>query len=79
MMEKLKTLQSQYPAMVEVRGKGLMIGVEFQEGKGAQVQQQLLQAHYLTGCVAGKTLGIYRRLLFQNRISMRLSIRYNRF
>lgn len=67
MMEKLKTLQSQYSAMVEVRGKGLMIGVEFQEGKGAQVQQQLLQAHYLTGCVAGKTLRILPPLIISKQ------------
>ena len=63
MIEKLKMLQKEYPDILEVRGKGLMIGVEFGEGMGAQVQQNLLKAHYLTGCVAGKILRILPPLI----------------
>lgn len=62
-MEKLQQLQQTCADIVEVRGMGLMIGVELQDGQGAKVQQALLDAHYLTGCVAGKTLRILPPLI----------------
>ncbi len=62
-MEKLQQLQQNCADIVEVRGMGLMIGVELQDGQGTKVQQTLLDAHYLTGCVAGKTLRILPPLI----------------
>lgn len=62
-IEQLRQLQQSCPGIVEVRGLGLMIGVELQEGLGTIVQQALLDAHYLTGCVAGKILRILPPLI----------------
>ncbi|MCI9625926.1 MAG: aspartate aminotransferase family protein [Clostridia bacterium] len=62
-MGKLQQLQQNCADIVEVRGMGLMIGVELQDGQGTKVQQTLLDAHYLTGCVAGKTLRILPPLI----------------
>jgi len=51
LLEGLRALQSRYPAIRDVRGKGLMAGIELQEhlsGAGAELQGRLLEAGFIT-------------------------------
>lgn len=50
-MEKLMGLKEKYPFIKEVRGKGLMIGVELTIPKAADIKVKCLEAGYLIGSV----------------------------
>ena len=60
--QKLADLQGQYPAIKEIRGAGLMIGVELKETCGKTVCDKLFEQRILTGCV-GDTLRILPPLI----------------
>jgi len=51
LMEKLNGLKEKYPFIVEVRGKGLMVGMEFSIPKANDIKKQCLKAGYLVGAV----------------------------
>ncbi|NLU53493.1 MAG: acetylornithine transaminase [Clostridiaceae bacterium] len=50
-MEKLSQLKDKWPFIKEVRGKGLMIGVELTVPKAVEVKKKCLDAGYLIGSV----------------------------
>lgn len=52
---KLKALQEKYPIIREIRGKGLMIGVEFQEPIAKALSKALFEKGFLVGTV-GETV-----------------------
>ena len=54
-MEKLNSLKNQFSIIKEVRGKGLMIGVEFSEPIAKALSKQLFEAGFLVGTV-GETV-----------------------
>lgn len=55
LMEKLKELKSKYSFICDVRGKGLMIGMELNI-EGAPLVNRCLEKGLLINCVTGKTL-----------------------
>ena len=63
LLEKLNTLKLSYPIIKEIRGIGLMFGVEFEQDKGSAIQKALFGKKYLTGCVAGKILRLLPPLI----------------
>ncbi|MBR3575929.1 MAG: aminotransferase class III-fold pyridoxal phosphate-dependent enzyme, partial [Clostridia bacterium] len=56
--EKLNDLASKYDFITEVRGIGLMLGVETKDGVAAKICAKLFENKYLTGCIAGKIIRI---------------------
>lgn len=50
--EELEKLAEKKPCIKEVRGKGLMLGVEFQEAIAGEIKHKLFEKHYLTGATA---------------------------
>ena len=56
--EKLNDLASKYDFITEVRGIGLMLGVETKDGVAAKICANLFENKYLTGCIAGKIIRI---------------------
>lgn len=54
-LEKLDTLKAKYPLIKEVRGKGLMIGVEFSEPVAKELSKKLFEQNILVGTV-GETV-----------------------
>lgn len=61
--EKLMALQTKYTAISEVRGLGLMVGVEFAEPIAKKVQGVLFEAKYLVGAVGDKILRLVPPLI----------------
>jgi acetylornithine/N-succinyldiaminopimelate aminotransferase len=53
-IEKLKELKSKFSIINEVRGKGLMIGVELETEKAGDVKAKLLEKGFLVGTVGAK-------------------------
>ncbi len=47
--EKLTALSAMYPVIKEVRGTGLMLGVEFTSEIAGEIKHKLFEKHYLTG------------------------------
>ena len=62
-LSQLRSLQQEEASIVDVRGCGLMIGVEFASGLGAAIQKALFEKRFLTGCVGGATLRILPPLI----------------
>ncbi len=56
--EKLCNLEEQFDFITEVRGMGLMLGVETKDGFAANICSKLFENKYLTGCIAGKIIRI---------------------
>lgn len=61
--EKLKALNS--PQILEIRRKGLMLGIQLPEGKGKEVQDKLFQKHILVGSCGGSTLRVLPPLIIK--------------
>lgn len=59
-MEKLRSLVSDSPILKEVRGRGLMIGIEFDDSDHRLMSK--LSNEYLGGLIAGELLNKYRIL-----------------
>ena len=55
-LKRLRKLQQQYPIIREVRGRGLMIGIEFLPGKGLLKK---ISEEYIGALVAGELLNHY--------------------
>lgn len=55
-INSLKKLKEKHPIITEVRGKGLMIGVEFSEPKATEIKEKLFGAGYLIGAVGDKVI-----------------------
>lgn len=51
-MKRLKALAVQKSIIKEVRGMGLMIGVEFTDAVAGEIKHRLFEKHYLTGATA---------------------------
>ena len=56
LQNSLKKLAEQCPVISEVRGRGLLIGVEFNKPVAKDVQNELLNKHYVTGAVGDSIL-----------------------
>jgi len=65
LLKRLKDLKEKYPVIKEVRGRGLMIGIEFEEPKGVLDLLTLgkfseISKEYFASLVAGKLMNEYR-------------------
>ena len=56
LMEQLKGLQKDYPVIQEVRGRGLMIGIELDQPYKEVRQRLLFDEHVFTGCAGTNVL-----------------------
>ncbi len=56
--EKLNALADKYDFITEVRGIGLMLGVETKDGVAAKICSKMFENKYLTGCISGKIIRI---------------------
>lgn len=56
--DKLNELKKKYPVISEVRGKGLMVGIEFSKEIARDIFKELFNRKILTGVVGNKVLRI---------------------
>jgi len=61
--KKLKTLSEKYPVIKEVRGKGLMIGIELSSEKAVEIKNSCFNMGYLIGTVGTHILRILPPLI----------------
>ncbi len=61
--DKMKELKEKYPVIGEVRGKGLMIGIEFTEPIAKDFNKKLFERKYLLGTVGENILRILPPLI----------------
>ncbi|AUS95510.1 aspartate aminotransferase family protein [Clostridium thermosuccinogenes] len=61
--EKLSGLSRKYSQIAEIRGTGLMIGVEFTGGIAKEVKDKLFESGYLVGSVGTKVLRLLPPLI----------------
>lgn len=61
--EKLAGLAEKHPVITEVRGKGLMIGIQFSFDKAVQVRNKCFEKGYLVGSVGNNVLRILPPLI----------------
>ncbi len=59
--ERLRELNS--PEILEIRRRGLMLGIQFPDGRGAEIQQKLFADHVLVGSCGGNTLRVLPPLI----------------
>ena len=64
LMERLKQLQQQCPHIVEVRGRGLMIGIELDMPHKDLRSRLLFEEHVFTGCASTNILRLLPPLCF---------------
>lgn len=62
-VEKLNALSVKYPCITEIRGKGLMIGVQLSMDKAAEIKNLFLGKGYLVGNVGNTILRILPPLI----------------
>ncbi|NLY42696.1 MAG: acetylornithine transaminase [Clostridiaceae bacterium] len=55
-MEQLTQLKNKYKAISEVRGKGLMIGMEFNNNDAKMIAKKLFEKGFLVGCIGTEIL-----------------------
>lgn len=65
--QKLTELQKTSALIKEVRGEGLMLGVEFKEPIAKTVQQKLFEKKYLVGAVGGEVLRLLPPLILTEK------------
>lgn len=61
--EKMKAIKSKHPVVEEVRGKGLMIGVQFNKPIAKELNKHLFERKYLLGTVGDSILRILPPLI----------------
>jgi len=65
-LEKMRDMKERYPLIKDIRGRGLMIGVEFHSGEGSLINKlsggtvSRLGKEYIGAVVAGELLNKYR-------------------
>lgn len=64
---ELKKLQEVFPVIKEVRGLGLLIGVEFKEPIAKKIQGALFEKHYITGAVGDSILRLAPPLIITQK------------
>ncbi len=65
--DKLNQLKEKYPVISEIRGKGLMVGIEFSEEIARDVFNKLFNRKVLTGVVGTKILRILPPLVVNEK------------
>jgi 4-aminobutyrate aminotransferase-like enzyme len=79
LMQRLRALQSRHPAIFEVRGKGLMVGVELRDASNnpaAALTDEVLEGLKDAGFLLGKT-GPGRNVLAKSDFAISLDIFLN--
>lgn len=71
LMERLKQLQQQCPHIVEVRGRGLMIGIELDMPHKDLRSRLLFEEHVFTGCASTNILRLLPPLCFTREMADR--------
>ena len=71
LMERLKQLQQQCPHIVEVRGRGLMIGIELDMPHKDLRSRLLFEEHVFTGCASTNILRLLPPLSFTRDLADR--------
>lgn len=61
--EKMEDIKKKYPVIKEVRGKGLMIGIEFNKPIAKLINQKIFERKYLVGTAGESTLRILPPLI----------------
>lgn len=69
LMERLKQLQQQCPHIVEVRGRGLMIGIELDMPHKDLRSRLLFEEHVFTGCASTNILRLLPPLCFTREMA----------
>ena len=69
LMERLKQLQQQCPHIVEVRGRGLMIGIELDMPHKDLRSRLLFEEHVFTGCASTNILRLLPPLSFTREMA----------
>jgi acetylornithine/N-succinyldiaminopimelate aminotransferase len=65
LMRNLKVLSSKYPVITEVRGKGLMIGIQLSTGKAETVRDICFEKGYLVGNVGSDIIRLLPPLIVE--------------
>jgi len=63
---QLLKLKDKYFFIKDVRGMGLMLGLETDDNAAAQLQKKLFDKRYIVGCIGGKILRILPPLIISN-------------
>lgn len=67
-IDRLKSLKSRCPSITDVRGKGLMLGIELSEDLSADdIQQKLLDAGFVTATAGGNVLRLVPPYVIQRK------------
>lgn len=62
-IKKLSCLKEKYSSIKEIRGIGLMIGIEFSIDKAKEIREELFKKGYLTGSVGSRVLRLLPPLI----------------
>lgn len=68
--KKIEHLKKKCPQIKEVRGKGLLIGIEFAEPIAAELKQKLFEKGYLVGSIGDRVIRLAPPLIISNRDAM---------
>jgi len=66
-MARLRSIAKEHEQVKEVRGKGLMIGIEMEGGKAKEMQRYAFQRKQLINVAAGKTIRLVPPLIVSDR------------
>ncbi len=67
LQDTIKALKTEYPVISEVRGLGLLIGIEFSEPIAKKLQNDLFAKQYLTGAVGDTILRLAPPLILTKK------------
>jgi acetylornithine aminotransferase/acetylornithine/N-succinyldiaminopimelate aminotransferase len=62
-IEKLKLIKEKYSFISEVRGKGMMIGIQVSTGNAKEIKDKCFEKGYLVGNVGGSILRLLPPLI----------------
>jgi len=66
LMDSLSSLAQKHPVITEIRGKGLMVGVQLKSGKAVEIKNKCFEKGYLIGNVGGNILRLLPPLIVSN-------------